>query len=403
METEPRLHEQITQLKDFLLNKGYAHETLKPYSRCWSRLTKYANENGYESFSPTLGSDFLQYEYGVNDIERPTQNEKSPVRAIRLLTTFLQTGNLAAYQKRNSSLPFEFEDISNRYLNHLQNLGQQPKSLKTKQSRVRIFLLYLSGYGMKSINELTKTDLLRFMNDLKNKYSSAGRGNILYTIKDFLIFCASFDAVDNKLPLIIKGIYTNPNEKLPTVYSTDEIKLILESVNRDTSEGKRDYAVLLLAAILGLRSSDIINIKLEDIKWSNNVLEFYQKKTGVFAKLPLPENVKIALKDYIENCRQVTEYDNLFIRTRAPIIPYKDTVTIFEIVSKYIDLSGITVGNRNHGPHSLRHSLASGMLENKTSLPVIAAALGHNNTKNTSRYIRIDIDLLRSVALEVPL
>ena len=110
METEPRLHEQITQLTDFLIKKGYTQAALKPYSRCWKRLTDYAKENGCESFSTTLGSDFLQYEYGVNDIERPTQKEKSPVRAIKLLTTFLQSGNLAAYQKRSSRLPLEKYD-----------------------------------------------------------------------------------------------------------------------------------------------------------------------------------------------------------------------------------------------------------------------------------------------------
>jgi site-specific recombinase XerD len=105
--------------------------------------------------------------------------------------------------------------------------------------------------------------------------------------------------------------------------------------------------------------------------------------------------------DYIENGRPVTAHETLFVRARAPVAPYKDTAGIFRIVSKYMALSGIDLGDRNHGPHSLRNSLASSLLESKTSLPVIAAALGHISTKNTSRYIRIDMEHLRSVALEV--
>lgn len=153
---------------------------------------------------------------------------------------------------------------------------------------------------------------------------------------------------------------------------------------------------------MGLRSSDIIHIKLENINWDADVIEFYQQKTGQFIQLPLTDDIRYALLDYLKNSRPQTTFKNVFLRERAPLAPYEETATIFKIVSKYIKKAGIETGVRHHGPHSLRHSMASSLLEEKTSLPVISAALGHSNTKNTSRYLRIDIGLLRSVALEVP-
>ena len=407
MEKRCTINEQVDQVKEFLLGKGYAAKTIKVYSRCWRKLIDYARANGCESFNKRLGNEFLQNEFGENNTELFFRKEKIFARSVKLLESFLQSGNIAATQPRCPLPPVWYRNIYDRYVNHLINLGQQQTSLKTKKSRLRSFILFLSGNGSKSIKTLTKSDLLRFMDYLTKKYASIGKANILYTVKDFLKFCVSENMISENIPLIIKGIYTNPNENLPSVYSAGEIKSILEAVNRSTATGKKVYAILSLAAILGIRSSDIINIKLDDIKWSKKAIEFRQKKTGFYICLPLPGNTAAALNDYINNGRPVTEYENLFVRDRAPIAPYKEASIIFMIVSKYIKLSGIDNGSeisvrRNKGPHSLRHSMASGLLKNKTSLPVVAAALGHNSTKNTNRYIRIDIELLRSVALEVP-
>jgi len=262
--------------------------------------------------------------------------------------------------------------------------------------------VFLDDVNIKSVELISPEDIVRFMAFLTPKYSSTARGNILYTVKDFLNFCVLEGIAHENLPLMIKCIYTNPNETLPSVYSNEEINRILKAVNRNTIEGKKSYAILVLASLLGIRASDIINMKLADIKWDQKAIEFHQHKSGFFIQLPLMENISYALIDYIKNSRPNTDCDNLFVRSRAPIVAYKDCATIFSMVTKYIKMAGIQTNGRHHGSHSLRHSMASGLLENKVSLPVIAAALGHSSTKNTSRYLRIDIELLRSIALEVP-
>jgi len=283
----------------------------------------------------------------------------------------------------------------------MQFLGQTYASIKSKRSRVKRFLDFIFSIGILSLNDISKEDVILFMNQLAVAHTSTGRGNILYSVKDFLLYCKNEGYIETDLSVLIKGIYTNPNETLPSAYSQGEIATLLESVNRTTPSGKKSYAILVLSAQLGIRASDIISITLDDIKWEQGVIEFFQKKTGKLVRLPIVDSVKYALLDYLQSSRPHTEYRNLFVRDRAPIAPYKVTSTIYNIVSDHILAAEIASVGKRRGPHALRHSLADGLLKEETPLPVIASALGHSNTKNTSRYLRIDIGQLRKVALEV--
>ena len=200
---------------------------------------------------------------------------------------------------------------------------------------------------------------------LKPKYSSAARSNILYTVKDFLIFCETAGYLSQELSGLIKGIYSNPNETLPTTYNASEIAQLLMSIDWSSAKGKKDYAILILASQLGIRSSDILNIRLDDIKWDRNVIEFYQGKSGIFTQLPLLDNVKYALLDYLKNSRPDTKYTHLFVRSRAPVKPYTESAIVYLIVSKQMMRAGIHTTGKRHGPHSLRHSMATGKVFSK--------------------------------------
>jgi hypothetical protein len=167
MEKKCIIDEQVKQVREFLLHKGYAAKTIIIFSRCWRRLIEYAKANGYESFTKHLGNEFLKSEFGENNAEFFSRKEKNFVRSVKLLESFLQSSNIAACQTRCPSLPAEYRNIYDRYVNNLMNLGQQPQSLKTKKSRLRQFIFYLSDNGIKNIKTLTKSDLLSFMDYLK--------------------------------------------------------------------------------------------------------------------------------------------------------------------------------------------------------------------------------------------
>lgn len=196
-------------------------------------------------------------------------------------------------------------------------------------------------------------------------------------------------------------IFTNKRDRVLSFYSVEEIKKVTSAVNRNTLSGKRDLAILLLAAELGMRSGDICRLKLEDIHWERNTIEFIQYKTKVFNQLPLLENIKYALIDYLKNVRPSCKYTNIFIGIKNGYAPISNS-SIHSFISKYFVKANIDISERKHGPHAMRHSLASNLLSNNTPMHVIKEVLGHTNLNTTQIYLSIDMDLLKRFALEVP-
>ena len=389
------------QAKSFLQGKGYAPSSIKHYATCWDSLIRYTDLRMIGEFSNELCENFLQAG-GKKFQNLGGAADKDDIRGIKLLTSFVEDQIVAAHMQRTPVAPQPYLETAKAYIAFMQSIGQTAASIKSKRSRIKIFLDSILGIGIHALNDVSREGIVSFMDHLTSKYTSVARANILYSVKDFLKFCEREGYITTKLSHLIKGIYANPNEKLPSTYTQEEIALLLESVNRETSSGKKHYAILVLVAQLGIRASDIISITLDDIKWEQGIIEFSQYKTGTYVRLPLIDSVKYALADYLKNSRPATEYKQLFIRDRAPVAPYKVSGSIFAIVSKQFQIAGVSSDGKCRGPHSLRHSLASGLLKEEIPLPVIASVLGHINTKNTNRYLRIDIGQLRKVALEVP-
>ena len=401
METNSKtLQEQIDELKLFMLENGYKSGSIAYYSKCWNDLIRYADSRMINAFSDELCADYLN---GIGGCISATNsaNCKRYIRGIKLLASFMHDHDVTGYMQRVPVAPLPYSETLTAYIAYMQTLDQTRASIKSKRSRVKKFLDYIFNVGIHSLNDVSREDVVRFMSHLASEHTSTGRGNILYSVKDFLLFCKMEGYIETDLSMLIKGVYTNQNETLPSAYTQEEISLLLNSVDRTTASGKKSYAILVLAAQLGIRASDIISITTDDIKWEQGLIEFFQQKTGRHVQLPLIDSVKYALLDYLMGSRPTTEQRHLFLRDRAPIAPYKVSSIIYNIVSDQLATAGLSTKGKHKGPHSLRHSLANGLLKAETPLPVIAAALGHNNTKNTSRYLRIDIGQLRQVALEV--
>ena len=402
IEKHETLKTQILHLKQFLGEKGYASRSIKRYESCWNSLIRYAELRMIDVFSDELGNDYLNA--GGTKFQEPDNiANKQDVHGIKLLCSFLKDQFIiTTYILREPIAPQPYLEVTTAYILFMQSIDQTNSTIKSKRSRIKVFCEYLYNAGIQALNDISKLNIVNFMDWLSSRYTSVARGNILYTVKDFLLFCERERYIETKLSHLIKGIYTNSNETLPSTYTQEEVALLLSSVDRTTSSGKKRYAILVLAAQLGMRAFDIISITIDDIKWNQSIIEFYQRKTGKHVQLPLIDSVKFALLDYLKNNRPATEHKQLFLRETAPIEPYKVSSTIYKIVSEQFKIAGISTDGKRRGSHSLRHSLASSLLEEETPLPVIASALGHQNTKNTNRYLRIDIGQLRKVALEVP-
>jgi integrase len=189
--------------------------------------------------------------------------------------------------------------------------------------------------------------------------------------------------------------------KIPSVYTVEEVESLIGAVDRGHPQGKRDYAMILLAARYGLRVSDIIGMRYCNLDWEHNHIIVYQQKTGKKVVLPLSEEVGNAIIDYLQYGRPKIDLPYVFI---TAIAPYKElTTSLMGVTIKdYFRRAGINFTGKKHGPHALRHSLASNLLESNESLPVISEILGHSSTETTMEYLRVDLKLLRQCALDVP-
>ena len=160
--------------------------------------------------------------------------------------------------------------------------------------------------------------------------------------------------------------------------------------------------MLLLAARLGIRSGDIISLKLDDINWPACCLKFTQNKTQRPLSLQLFQDVTEAIIDYLQTARPESTYRELFLKTRAPHGPLKSAGTFYCIIKNALKKSNVELAvGIPRGVHALRHTLATNLLKHGQSMESIASVLGHSSIESTRVYTHVDIEALRSVALEV--
>jgi integrase len=161
--------------------------------------------------------------------------------------------------------------------------------------------------------------------------------------------------------------------------------------------------MVLLAARLGMRSSDITNLMLSNIDWHKDEISFTTQKTGKFTTLPLTTEIGNAIICYLKQERPECKGCNfIFLRLQKPYRSLQPSA-LYRIVSKAMRDAGVFVpSGKRKGPHSLRASLASNMLNNNTPLPVISEVLSHSSTDTTKVYLKVDFEQLRRLSLDVP-
>lgn len=294
----------------------------------------------------------------------------------------------------------QYEKLISQYLNLDEFREKADSTMNCKRTTVVAFCNYLGDKGIVSMTSCRHKDVLGFMDSISalSESSKSGKRFILRHFFNFLY--------DQKIVLysgreLFPVIVTNKRDRILSFYSEAEISKLISCIDNKTVRGKRDLIAILLAAELGMRSSDICRLKLTDIHWERSTIEFFQFKTGIFNQLPLLENIKYALIDYLHGSRPQCNSDLVFvgIKNNHGMI---SASRMHSLVSKYFKLSGVDISKRRHDPHALRHSLASSLLLNNTPMYVIKDILGHTNLNTTRIYLNIDFNTLRHFALEVP-
>lgn len=293
-----------------------------------------------------------------------------------------------------------YQSIIQQYLSLAEFKDRATDTMNSKRLTVMELCNYLGDNDIHSFHNCQQKHVSEFLCSISDLATSTISGKT-FILRHFFNYLYEQKLCSYSGQELFPVIVTNKRDRILSFYSAEEVKTIVSCIDNSTVKGKKDLVIVLLAAELGIRSGDICRLKLTDIHWERNTIEFTQFKTGVYNQLPLLENIKFALIDYLRYSRPSCNSDLLFIgiKNNYGMISASQ---MHSTVSGYFKKAQIDITQRKHGPHALRHSLASNLLANNTPMHVIKDVLGHTNLNTTRTYLNIDFNTLRHFALEVP-
>jgi site-specific recombinase XerD len=375
---------------------GYDEKCIETHQRRWKKgIVSYMEKTGATQFSPKIGELFLSDV--LPGLAAPTQ--RAHCRSIHLLEEFMQTGIVRRKIVKLHEFPLKGE-IGSVVIQHLNCLRELRRCELTIYNHRRLLSYFIEGLTQKGINkvcDITEEAIVEFVD-----HAQTCKSEHFYAIRQFCSFLYEKGLTSTNLSYVLARNNFPQHEKLPSVYNSDEIKLVEDSIEQSSAVGKRDYAIFLFASRLGLRVSDIAALTWDNIDWDNGKITLYQCKTKVPVELPLLKIVGEALVIYARDSRPKSHFKEVFLSAKAPYRPMT-RISLNGVVTRIMQSSSIDTSGRRFGPHSMRHSLASNMLRQGISLPTISSVLGHESTQTTMEYLRVDVTNLRECVLDVPL
>jgi len=396
------LQELISKVKIDLANSDASKYYQKIFKRVCRQLLNYANSEGISSFSIDFGLEFLEKHYSMSKKVSEANWCSVYSRCINDLSDYQRIGKIAfcnSNKQRIYVFPDGFKNSADSYLDYRKKIEIADKSIQVSKLYLERFFTFLLDENILEPNQISLKAVYKFLEAL-SAFEKSTINHTMRTVRYYLKYCFENGFSNTELFSKLPNVHYNRQSRLPSAFSSDEVNTLLDSVDQGNPCGKRDYAIILLISRLGLRSSDVANLKFSNIDWENDVIRLIQKKTGNPIELPLLPDVGEAIINYLKNARPKTDSEHIFVRQKPPFTEFKPSC-VGALVRRHLQRSGIKLEGRKKGSHTLRHSLASRLLEHKIPLPIISDILGHTNTETTMTYLRIDIQELKKCALEV--
>ena len=371
-----------------------------------NHFKKYCLKNGIKSINMEVIQTFYneQYDFDIYDLKYDYQTVLR--RPMLILMEYYETGNYFKTHQKSASLniPTEYSEIyyliQKEYINNLDN---SIKSKKRKLWVVANLINYLYENNITNFKDIQIGHISNYIDLISEKYAKETVRLIKSILREVLNWLYQKNIVKFNGKQAFPIIRKDTRDKLLSTYSEQEIKKILDVIDNSNSYGKCAYLVISILAYYGLRVGDIINLKFENIDFENNCIKITQRKTSKELVLPLIDEVKFPLLDYLKNGRTPSVDEEYILSTMyAPYTKFNNTSSIHRMITKTMKIAGVNFENKHHGPHALRHSLATNMINNNVPISAISNVLGHSSTKTTNIYITRDTTHLKELTLEVP-
>ena len=392
-----------------LREAGRSEGTIRRYQVVLDRFTAFLDGRGLSAASDQVCVDFIAGQTGtrLGALREPAVD--GGVQAVRRPVVLMADAlaDRAVVIDRpvilvKDGCPAGFRPLRDEYVASCRTRGNAEATQVAKGTAASRFLGYLDEAGASDLAVLSVRDVSGFLlrqRGLRRKTIASLRS----CLADFLAFLAATGRGPQGLAGRLPPHRHLRHESEPHLWTAEEIRRVLAVIDRQSAVGKRDYAMILLTARLGLRISDLRQLDLGDLDWRAKTLTVTQRKTGRPLSLPLLDDVGWAVIDYVRHGRPETGCAKVFIKHRHPFSAFGGSSSVATRLSHYAARAGIEFPPGDTcGMHSLRGALAVAMIGGGTPVPVVSAVLGHASSDTTQAYyLRFDTERLRCCALDV--
>ncbi len=374
--------------------EGYARQTREVQIRLVADFGYWLVKRGIQAQDIT-SELFRPYLRARARRRRPTRNDLSALQ--RLLELLRRKGVVAA------AVPPDATPAENLVVEFRLYLRQERALTSTTEKHyatfISEFLAARFGAGSVSLSRLCAADVTGFVRRRAGAIRSKRVQLMTTALRSFLRFARYRGDIEKDLAACIPAVANWKQSTLPRALPPDQVEQALNSVDRKTVIGRRDYAILLILARLGLRAGEIRALTLDDLDWQEGLITVHGK-AGRFSQLPLPKDVGAAIADYLRHRRPITSSRCVFLRAKAPAGGFRGQSGIGSLVRHTLERAGIDSPRK--GAHQFRHALACQMLKQGASLSEIGELLRHRSPQTTAIYAKVDLDSLAALALSWP-
>jgi integrase/recombinase XerD len=406
---ETEVRDGVGRVVAVLRDAGRAEATVRRHQAVLDRFAAFLVGRGLEVASDGVCVEFIASQTGVRLGSLRESVKDRDVQAVRrpvVLMADVLAGRAVEVDRSvipvKDGCPSGFRSLREDYVASCRGRGNAEATVVAKDKAVSRFLGYLDEVGVDDLAALGVRDVSGFLvrqRGLRRKTIATMRS----CLGDFLAFLAATGRAPSGLADRLPPHRHVRHESEPHLWTADEIRRVLAVIDRQSVTGKRDYAMILATARLGLRISDLRQLELGDLDWRAKTITIVQHKTGRPLSLPLLDDVGWAIIDYVQHGRPETACPKVFVKHRHPFDTFGGASSIACRLSRHAARAGITVQpGQLCGMHSLRGALAVAMIGNGAPIPVVSAVLGHASSDTTQAYyLRFDVERLRGCALDV--
>lgn len=388
------LNPYCEQFLQNLAEQGYAPATMRTYEGA-ARMFCEAVARGGHREGDLVGRTLSTTQATALKAMHPNKYDQKRFCLRRFIDALVEAG-VAERQKPKEQTPTPLDRLQAEYESYLRDQrGLTDATIYHCVSFLKRFVVFRFGERLGNLDEITPHDVVDFLRKLRGGTAPRDKTGPSH-LRNLFRFLFWSGKTKRDLAASIPRARQPAKSALPRYLKLEEVEKLLDAAWAPTPVGRRNYAMLMVLARLGLRAPEAIAIQLDDIDWRNGTI-LIRGKGKRHDRMPLPDDVGKAIVDYIKNGRRGRSR-TLFVSSTPPHKPFVDAQILNTALKQAFEETGLKPPQKYVGSHLLRHSLATDMLRKGASLDEIGDVLRHRSRMSTTIYARHDVDGLRSIA-----